>query len=270
MPDNDLQNVLSRVVVGVDGTDFGLEALHQALELSPPQSTVLAVTALDSGLAVHGGFLASDLAQKLDEQAAAARAAATEILGDRPNSEARVVRGEARTVLRSACARSDAKMLALGGRARSRFLGMMTGETAGEFVHDGDRTILLARPQWGSRWHPNRIVVGLDGSDFSLAALAVADDLAERLGSSVRAVAARGGKTLEENTGWTDRVTEWLDGHPVAVLREQSFLADLVIVGSRGLHGLRAVGSVSERVAHVAHCSTLIVHPLPTQIRSGG
>jgi nucleotide-binding universal stress UspA family protein len=34
--------------------------------------------------------------------------------------------------------------------------------------------------------------------------------------------------------------------------------ADLVAVGSRGLHGLHAVGSVSERVAHEAPCSTPI------------
>ena len=33
----------------------------------------------------------------------------------------------------------------------------------------------------------------------------------------------------------------------------------LVVVGSRGLHGLAALGSVSERVAHSAACSTLVV-----------
>jgi nucleotide-binding universal stress UspA family protein len=256
-----LHRVFSRIVVGVDGTDFGLEALHQALALAPPESTVIAVTALDSSLAVHGGFLASDLVEQLEQQAAAARAAAAEILGDRPNAEARVVHGDARAVLRGVCAQSDATMLALGGRSRSRFLGMMTGETAAQLVHDGDRTILLARPRWGSRWQPGRIVVGLDGSDIALAALAVADELAERLGCSLRAIAATGGKAVEAGSGWADRVTEWHDGHPVAVLREQSALADLLIVGSRGLHSLRAIGSVSERVAHLAHCSTLVVHP---------
>jgi nucleotide-binding universal stress UspA family protein len=35
--------------------------------------------------------------------------------------------------------------------------------------------------------------------------------------------------------------------------------ADLVVVGSRGLRGLRALGSVSERVADGASCSTLVV-----------
>ena len=34
---------------------------------------------------------------------------------------------------------------------------------------------------------------------------------------------------------------------------------DLLVVGSRRLHGMKALGSVSERVAHRAPCSTLIV-----------
>ncbi len=36
---------------------------------------------------------------------------------------------------------------------------------------------------------------------------------------------------------------------------------DLLVVGSRGLSGMKAffLGSVSERVAHLAHCSVLIV-----------
>ena len=35
----------------------------------------------------------------------------------------------------------------------------------------------------------------------------------------------------------------------------------LVAVGSRGLTGLRALGSVSERVAHRARCSVLVARP---------
>jgi nucleotide-binding universal stress UspA family protein len=37
--------------------------------------------------------------------------------------------------------------------------------------------------------------------------------------------------------------------------------ADLVVVGSRGLRGLKALGSVSERVAHQARSSVLVVRP---------
>ena len=46
---------------------------------------------------------------------------------------------------------------------------------------------------------------------------------------------------------------------PVDALVEASKASDLVIVGSRGLHGLESLGSVSERVAHQASCSVLVV-----------
>jgi len=37
--------------------------------------------------------------------------------------------------------------------------------------------------------------------------------------------------------------------------------ADLLVIGSRGLHGFRALGSVSEKVAHRAESSVLVVRP---------
>jgi nucleotide-binding universal stress UspA family protein len=43
----------------------------------------------------------------------------------------------------------------------------------------------------------------------------------------------------------------------VAAARED----DLIVVGSRGLHGPKALLSVSERVAHQAHCPVLVVRP---------
>jgi len=46
----------------------------------------------------------------------------------------------------------------------------------------------------------------------------------------------------------------------IGVLVERSRTVDLVVVGSRGVRGLRAIGSVSERVAHQAHCTALVVH----------
>ncbi|MGH3044059.1 MAG: universal stress protein, partial [Gaiellaceae bacterium] len=51
------------------------------------------------------------------------------------------------------------------------------------------------------------------------------------------------------------------EGDPVGTLLSAAQNADLLIVGSRGLHGVRALGSVSERVAHKAPCSVLVVRP---------
>src|ERR671912_753111 len=48
---------------------------------------------------------------------------------------------------------------------------------------------------------------------------------------------------------------------PVEALVDLSEEADLLVVGSRGLHGPAALGSVSERVAHRAASSVLVVRP---------
>lgn len=49
------------------------------------------------------------------------------------------------------------------------------------------------------------------------------------------------------------------DGRALALLEAESEAADLVVVGSRRLQGLKSLGSVSERVAHRASCSVLVV-----------
>jgi nucleotide-binding universal stress UspA family protein len=46
-------------------------------------------------------------------------------------------------------------------------------------------------------------------------------------------------------------------GSPVDALSRLD--PDLLVVGSRGLQGIRSLGSVSERVAHEARCSVLVV-----------
>jgi nucleotide-binding universal stress UspA family protein len=52
---------------------------------------------------------------------------------------------------------------------------------------------------------------------------------------------------------------DWDEQKPLRALVEASGSTDHVVVGSRGLHGLAAVGSVSDRVAHEAACSVLVV-----------
>jgi nucleotide-binding universal stress UspA family protein len=252
--------VFARVVVGVDGTEWGFEALRQALALAPAEdSSVDAVTALDTSPAARTGFDAAHWVDVLTEEAMEARNAAATILGDRANSSARIVRGPPLQVLRPARDEAHATLLALGARNSSRFLGVMLGDTASELLHDGACSVLLARPPSKGAWQPRRVVVGLDGSPPALAALAMADELANRFGATVDVVCAtNGGSPLEG--AWTGRVDTWDAAHPVPSLVERSRAADLVVVGSRGLHGVRALGSVSERVAHRAHCSVLVAH----------
>jgi nucleotide-binding universal stress UspA family protein len=256
-------SVFARIVVGVDGTDWGFEALRQALVLAPKENPVLhAVTALDTAPAIHTGFHAAHFAELLANEAEEARDAAEAIIAGREGCSARVVRGKPVDVLRRERDGLQATLVALGGRRSSRFLGIMLGDTGTELVHDAACSVLLACPADDRPWQPRKVVVGFDGSTYALAGLRSAEELARAFGGFVEVVAATGGKSVERDAAWSDRVDTWDPAHPVAALVERSRTVDLVVVGSRGVHGLRTLGSVSERVAHEAHCTALVVHEL--------
>jgi nucleotide-binding universal stress UspA family protein len=254
-------SVFARILVGVDGTEWGFEALRQALVLAPKQNPVLhAVTALDTAPAIRTGFQAAHFAELLANEAEEARDAAEATIAGREGCEARVVRGKPVDALRRERDELQATLVALGGRRSSRFLGVMLGDTGTELVHDAACSVLLACPAADRGWQPRKIVVGFDGSAYALAALRTAEELARGFSSAVEVVAATGGKSVEHDAAWSDRVDTWDPAHPVAALVDRSRIVDLIVVGSRGVHGLRALGSVSERVAHQAHCTALVVH----------
>lgn len=254
-------SVFARIVVGVDGTDWGFEALRQALVLAPKEKPVLhAVTALDTAPAIRTGFHAAQLAELLTNEAEEARGAAEAIIGDRAGCEARVVRGKPVDVLRRERDELQATLVALGGRRSSRFLGIVLGDTGAELVHDAACSVLLASPADDRAWRPRMIVVGFDGSTYARAALETAEEVARVFSGSIEVIAATGGKPVDRDAAGGERVDTWDPASPVAALVERSRSVDLVVVGSRGVHGLRALGSVSERVAHQAHCTALVVH----------
>jgi nucleotide-binding universal stress UspA family protein len=92
-------------------------------------------------------------------------------------------------------------------------------------------------------------------------AYATARYLADRFDAELRPVVAHGGKAVDGAR--IERILgarrDDLPDDPVRALVAAAADADLTVVGSRGLHGLRALGSVSERVAHDARSSVLIV-----------
>ena len=118
--------------------------------------------------------------------------------------------------------------------------------------------MLVARRPWPAEPSPLSIVAGYDGSPESVAAVRVGRDLVERLGASLRVIAAKGASP-EPNAELADVTIEWDDRDPVTALKDASRSADLLLLGSRGLHGIKAIGSVSEKLGHVSACSVLVV-----------
>jgi len=249
--------IFDRVVCGVDESEESREAVRQAVLLAPAKGRVLALAVFDIDFAVHAGWastwVAGDMEQDLERSLGEVRAAA-------PRAETRLVQGRPSAALLATIEKEDATLVALGSHGIRRSAGIAIGSVATTMLHEAPCSILVARAPASPDAFPRAIVVGADGSPESAAALAAARELAERLARPLAVIAARGGKTLDLEAMRASGTAFEIDArHPVAALVDRAGQADLLVVGSRGLHGLRALGSVSERVAHQAPCSVLVV-----------
>jgi nucleotide-binding universal stress UspA family protein len=242
-----------RIVCGVDGTPESTTAVKQAARLKDEDGELRLVSAANLALAVHAGMGAVHAADLLQQDAESALAEARRLV---PSATERLVNGNPVAVLLGEA--EQATLLALGTHGRGRTLAHFLGTVAASMLRDAPTSVLIARPARDSEW-PQSIVVGVDGSAESGVAFSVARLVAERFGATVRA-AASSKDHLDEQAA--REIAPDLDEDArgaVDVLVEASASADLLVVGSRGLHGLKALGSVSERVANQASCSVLVV-----------
>jgi nucleotide-binding universal stress UspA family protein len=252
--------VFTRIVCGVDGSTEGLEAVKQAKRLAPAGAEITLVSVAESHLAARTGPAAPKWWRRLTEEAQAALDDARKIVDD---AETILLHGRAADAFVEAIREQGATLAAVGSHEISRTAGILIGSVATRVLHEAPCSVLVAR---GGDWPwPGSIVAGVDGSDASLAAADAAQDVATRTGSTVRFLVARGASPGDVAT---DAVTDsgydlvFSEQKPVPALLEAARAADLLVVGSRGLGGVRALGSVSERLAHRAPCSLLVVRGL--------
>lgn len=139
---------------------------------------------------------------------------------------------------------------------------------------------------------PNRIVVGVDGSEPSRNALKWAAFIAGPTGASIDAIAVWQMSKAAAGPGWADVPVEWdktketsadlastlqevfgedlpttlnaivHEGNPAKVLLDASVGARMLVVGSRGHGGFVGLllGSVSATCSAHASCPVLVVH----------
>jgi nucleotide-binding universal stress UspA family protein len=168
----------------------------------------------------------------------------------------------------------DHDLLVLGAPPVSRATGILGGSVATAVAHRAPVPVLFARGETSA--FPRHLVVASDGSDESRNAVRVAAELARRAGARITLIHAGEPSEAEmlprrladhaallcEHVGVTPDVVT-VHGRPqhAVVAGAIAAHADLLVVGSRGLHGARALGSVSERLAHDAPMSVLIARP---------
>jgi nucleotide-binding universal stress UspA family protein len=257
------RRVFSRILVGIDGSQQALEAARQAALLEDVNGRLTLLAAWDIAPTIISGT-GSRVPYYFDEELQRTSAeedltVARDHVSPFAAATGKLVRGIVVTELLREIDRDEDTLIAVGSSGSGRLLGIVEGSVATEIVHRAPCSVLVSRATGAD--FPSRIVVGVDGSVESAAAYAAAHYLAARFDAKLRALVAWGGKGVNEKLVAAITGGKHDDSRkaPPDALSEAATAADLVVVGSRGLHGVRALGSVSERLAHTAACSALVV-----------
>jgi nucleotide-binding universal stress UspA family protein len=250
-----------RVLCGLDNSPESVAAGRQADILSRGQGSLEFVAVASLPAAASGTPGTGGLAYELEQDAERTVRAARERW---PRASARVGHGRAAGVLLDELRATGATLAVVGSHGRNRLPGILLGSVATHLLHRSPCSVLVARERDDGSGFPRSIVAGTDGSAHGAAAVVVAAQLGERYDVPVRVVVAAGGDAPDlGDVGDLGRLPafERSEAAPVDALTAAAAGADILVVGSRGLRGPRALGSVSERVAHSAACSVLVVRP---------
>jgi nucleotide-binding universal stress UspA family protein len=263
--------LFARVLCGIDGSRASLEAARQAAVLSAGGELRLVAVTWTTGA---GPTEMSALGESRARAALEAAAAAASEAGATPATELIHAPHPADALLAQA---AGADLAVVGTHGGSRSAGILLGSVASRLVHSAAAPVLIARRPPHEEAPMARIVLASEGSQGSFAAADLTGRIAARFGSSVILVSVGGqpgaaerealavqAAGLLEATGVKPAVVE-PHGKPAERIAEaaRDDEAALVVIGSRGLGGLKALGSVSERVVHAAPCSVLVARPRP-------
>ena len=258
------------ILCAVDGSRGSAEAARQAIALSGPGATLgfVAVSrTVGVGLAAQAELSELRAREALDEAAWLAQQAgihaSTELRSGAPVSDLLLSEGE------------DRDLLVLGCHGGSRVGGIMLGSTATQIAHRTEGALLVARRTADGSDFPRSVLLASDGSAGSWPAARTATRIAQARGSELRIVYAPDGTHPERYREVLKQITviEKLTGAAPEVIDAPGRATDriietaragqssLIAIGRRGVHGVRALGSVSERVVHRAPCSVLVVPP---------
>jgi nucleotide-binding universal stress UspA family protein len=293
----DVRRAHRPVVVGVDGSGSGYRAVEWATaEAARRRVALRLVRGFSWTTAEHPASDGSRVAHYRDQLLKVARhqvARAARVAAHvRPEVETttQVEIGAPLEVLESESRR--AQLLVLGDRGLGGFAGLVLGSVAvGLAAHGACPVVIVRGDRGGVGNEEGPVVVGIDGSPVSEAAVAFAFDAAAARGVGLVAVHAWSPTAIDESMtpfmDWdavaveedallAERLAGWGQKYPqvavrrkvvrdgaVRVLSDASREAQLVVVGSRGRGNATGLllGSVSHGVLHASHCPVAVVRP---------
>jgi nucleotide-binding universal stress UspA family protein len=287
---------MGQIIVGMDGSECAGLALRWALRESELRNgkvtAVLAWSYLDQRPTSPGEPF--DPTYNEDNAREALNAAIQRSVGDEAAGgiERKVICDLPASALLSEAA--DAELLVVGSRGLGGFKGLLLGSVSEQCLHHAPCPVAVVRDVTSDAERPSnqpeRIVVGIDGSDASQRGLRWALDEARIRQAAIDAVYAwrspivgvgPGAVPLdsgpieaearslldaaieaEDTSGLQQPVQRVvLSGSPSDVVLQTAKEADLVVLGSRGVGGFTALllGSVSHQVARHAPCPVVVV-----------
>lgn len=291
------------VVVGIDESDSAREAVRFAAADAQRRHATLRIVLAFSLSDPVGGFDRAGIGEHYRESAVqaaeaaldAAEAVARDVAPD-IEVEKDLRAGFPVPVLLDESER--ARTVVLGSRGLGGFAGLLIGSVAVALAARGQSPVVVVRElppaptaAEGGTEAPLPVVVGVDGSPTSEAAVAFAYEEAALRGAPLVAVHTWTDYAIEPTIAtmidWNaiedderlvlgERLAGWsakypdvevsrvvVRDRPAHALVEQSKSAQLVVVGSRGRGGAAGLflGSVSHGVLHHAHCPVAIVRP---------
>ena len=287
------------VVAGVDGSECALQAVRWAAAEAVRRRRPLRLVAAhawpagglvgDPGLGVDPQAVLRDVVRgHLATAATAAATASPELLVEQVE-----VTGLPVPVLQGESARAE--LVVLGDRGLGGFTGLLIGSVAVALAAHAACPVVVVRGAEPDRPAPREpVVVGVDGSPASEAAVAFAFDAAALRGVPLVAVhtwqdtlvdptlaplidwkaaeADERGVLAERLAGWAEKYPDVevrllvTRDRPARALVEESGRAQLVVVGSRGRGGLAGMllGSVSQALLRHAACPVVVTRTVAT------
>ncbi|MCE3553148.1 universal stress protein [Pseudonocardia sp. RS11V-5] len=294
------------VVVGVDESESALDALRwaagEAILRHAPLRAVLAFAPVPAGHVGNPG-LGTAYRHQMAETARAVLDGAVELarqVAPGVAVESELCQGFPVPVLLDESDR--AQLTVLGSRGLGGFTGLLLGSVAGSLAARGGSPVLVVRgrrdeqsgPGTGSP-DPRPIIVGIDGSPTSEAAVALAFEEAALRAAPLLAVHTWLDDVIEptlsplidwqsleaeERSLLAQRLAGWSEKYPdvevrrlverdrpAGVLLAETAQAQLVVVGSRGRGNATGLllGSVSHALLHHSHCPVLVARPDPAE-----
>jgi nucleotide-binding universal stress UspA family protein len=272
------------ILAGYDGSPGSEQALTWAAREARAREAVLTVCqAWAPGYPAPAAEVAAfDLARRSGEETVARGVRYARALMGSSEVRPLLVAGPAAHVL---CERSaDAEMLVISARGHGGLAGLLLGSVSSQVAAHARGRVVVVRGHWrpAAAYVPGPVVVGVDGSAASQAAVTFAAEEAALRGAALLAVCAladspgnRGGAhVLQED--FEKIMVSCEKEHPDVVVRRQvadgsaraellraTCDAQMLIVGSRGRGGEPGMmlGSVSYAVLHHARCPVGVVHP---------